>query len=307
MAHCRGAIPTPRHRLAAAYPHQLRAGVPASFGVVPTQLSYWLNNEDGDCVTAEEAFAKAAWSVMQGLPELFVPDTEVQRWASANGFLNGAMVSDVLTAMAKSGFNVNGVNYTDGPAESVDYTNWATLTSALYTGPVKIGVDADDIETAVNQTNDANGWFGAGWSDTDNQDHCVGLCGYGTVAQCYQMLGLPVPAIAAANVNNNAVLMFTWSSIGVVEFSSMVAVTSEAWLRTPTTPQQAPTPTPTPGPTPTPTPGITVPPTAIWFDPVSETWHNGSAWKTVANSVNEQLVIARGVREICVPKGLTQV
>src|SRR5277367_5237295 len=107
MPYARGAIMSPRHVLAAAYPHQIRANVPSSFGVVPPQLSMWLNDTDGDCVTAEEAFAKAAWSVMQGLPELFVPDSEVQTWATAGGFLNGAVLSDVLAAMQTSGFTVD--------------------------------------------------------------------------------------------------------------------------------------------------------------------------------------------------------
>ena len=255
-----------------------------------------------NCVTAEEAFAKAANSVILGLPELFVPDAEVQRWASAGGFLNGAILSDVLTAMTMSGFNVNGVNYTDGPAQSVDYTSWDNLTSALYAGPVKIGVDADDIETAVNTTNGASGWYGTGWADSSNQDHCVSLCGYGTVSECYQMLGLPMPS--NANATAQAVLMYTWKSIGVVEFASMSAVTSEAWLRTPTTPQQV---GPAPSPSPTPTPSTGVPATAVWIDIPSKTWHNGIGYPAVANHVNEQFVVAQGVKKISVPGGLTQV
>src|SRR5580658_6268973 len=103
MRRPRGARMSPAHVLSAARPHQLRANVPASFAAVPSQLSMWLNDTYGDCVTAEEAFAKAAWSVMLGLPELFVPDSEVESWARQNGFLNGAVLSDVMAAMAKSG------------------------------------------------------------------------------------------------------------------------------------------------------------------------------------------------------------
>ena len=311
MARPRGGIPSPRHVLAAAYPHQLTANVPAFFSAIPPQLSMWLNDTDGDCVTAEEAFAKGTWSVMQGLPDLFIPDSEVQSWASAGGFLNGAVLSDVLTAMTQTGFTVDGVQYTDGPAQSVNYPNWDVVTSALATGPVKIGVDADDIEAAVNTTNGASGWYGTGWSDIQNQDHCVGLCGYGTVAQCYQMLIATFPSVVMpsdVNASANAVLMFTWKSIGVVEFPSMVGVTGEAWLRTPTTPQQAgPTPTPV-NPTPTPTPGtITVPSTAIWVDFASKTWGSGSGWPIGQNNINDQFVVAGGVKKIEVPKGLAKV
>ena len=50
----RGAIPTPRHRLAAAHPHvPTRAALPAQVAYVPAKLSMWGNNQYGDCVTAE--------------------------------------------------------------------------------------------------------------------------------------------------------------------------------------------------------------------------------------------------------------
>ena len=45
----------------------------------------WGNAIDGDCVTAEEAFAKAC-----AQPEIFIPDAEAVAWATAGGFLNGA-------------------------------------------------------------------------------------------------------------------------------------------------------------------------------------------------------------------------
>lgn len=306
----RGAIMSPPHRIMMARPHQLRANVPSSFGIVPKQLSMWLNDTYGDCVTAEEAFAKAAWSTMVGLPELFVPDAEVQRWASAGGFLNGAVLDEVLDAMAKSGFNVNGVNYTDGGKESVDYTNWATLTSALSTGPVKIGVDADDIESAVNTTNGASGWFGSGWNDGSNQDHCVSLCGYGTVTECYGFLNLPVPSAATSSANAQAVLLYTWKSIGVVLYPSLAAVMSEAWVRTPTTPQQvaptpSPTPVPVPGPTPMPTPDV--PADAIWYSPSLHEIHDGSSWKHNVNNINQTVSIHTAQKQVDIPKGMKQV
>jgi hypothetical protein len=305
----RGAYPSPWHVIAAAKPHQLRANVPASFGIVPSQLSMWLNDVDGDCVTAEEAFAKAVWSLMCGLPELFIPDSVVQSWASSNGFLNGADLPSVMAAMAKSGFVVNGTDYTDGPPESVDYTNWATLTSAISSGPVKIGVDADDIEEAVNTTNGASGWFGTGWTDTANQDHCTSLSGYGTVAQCYGFLGLPIPAAAQSSSSQNAVLLYTWKSIGVVLYPSLLGVTSEAWLRTPTTPQQVPTPgpSPTPGPTPTPVPGPTptpvpaVPATAVWIDKPSKTYFLPTGWTQKTNNLGPEFEVHPGLQELDVP------
>ena len=57
----RGAIPTPRHELAAASPHKPDASVvvPAAFLMWPTKTAMWGNDIFGDCVTVEEAFAKA--------------------------------------------------------------------------------------------------------------------------------------------------------------------------------------------------------------------------------------------------------
>jgi hypothetical protein len=64
----RGAIATPRNLLAAAMPYMpggLEAAAvappaaPANFIRAPKRLSMWGNYDNGDCVTAEEAFAKA--------------------------------------------------------------------------------------------------------------------------------------------------------------------------------------------------------------------------------------------------------
>ena len=84
----RGAIPTPRNVLATAvrYSRPVEApATPPNFIVIPKQISFWGNYNDGDCVTAEEAFAKACNN-----PEKFISDTEVIAWATAHGVLNGA-------------------------------------------------------------------------------------------------------------------------------------------------------------------------------------------------------------------------
>lgn len=48
------------------------------------------------------------------------------------------------------------MRYNDGPHFSVDWTNAATLQDAIYKGPVKIGVSADQLETVVGSN---SGWF----------------------------------------------------------------------------------------------------------------------------------------------------
>ena len=250
----RGAKPTPRHKLCGATPHKIAAAPPAQFSVVPKQLSYWLNDSRPDCVTAEEAFAKAAFSVMAGLPELFIPDAEVGAWATSHGFLNGANLTDVMDAMAQKGFLVAGVLYGDGPYQSVDWTNPTALQSAICQGPVKIGVASAQFESIAG-VGEGNGWFMTGLSkqDPSAEDHCVALCGYGPMSYLFGLFNKPVPS--GADPSALGYLLFTWSGIGVIDPQSLDNVTFEAWVRTPTTPGQAPAPGPSPAPAPAPTPG----------------------------------------------------
>src|SRR5208282_2416572 len=84
--------------------------------------------------------------------------------------------------------------------------------------------------------------------------------GYGTAAQCSVILATPIPSGLAPSTQ--CIIVGTWGTQGIAEFKSLVGITSEAWLRNPTTipapvPTPVPTPTPvppTPTPTPTPTP-----------------------------------------------------
>jgi hypothetical protein len=55
----RGATPSPRSHLAAATPYVAVPAAPPNFIRKPQQISFWGNYDHGDCVTAEEAFAKA--------------------------------------------------------------------------------------------------------------------------------------------------------------------------------------------------------------------------------------------------------
>jgi hypothetical protein len=265
--HPRGARPSPRHK-AFAVPRHQAGPIPATFGVIPTQISMWGNDRFGDCVSAEEAFAKDCYATMAGGPPVFIPEQTVVTWARQHGFLNGADLTSVMDAMARSGMTSGSITYSDGPYQAVNWTDDATLSSAIYTGPVKIAVAADQLENVPNIGN-ANGWVATGFKPDNNTDHCVSLCGFGTTSALCTMLGVQVPS--GADPSSRAYLLFTWNSIGVIDQPSMVAITSEAWLRTPTTPQgpqpkplpsPAPTPSPSPAPAPAPTPApatITVP------------------------------------------------
>jgi hypothetical protein len=245
MAFARGLIPTPRHKLLAAIPFRMLKAPLPNFAVVPKQLGFWGNQQYGDCVTAEEAYAKAVWSVMCGLPELFIPESEAIRWASANGFLNGANLTDVMDAMAKSGFNVNGINYTDGHYNGVDYSNEAVLQAAIEVGPVKLGIDANALPSGAGN---GSGWYAITQGNFGNEDHCTGLSGHGTAVFLYQALydaGLissPTPPAELAGLSGY--LFFTWDSIGFVTHQWLMGTCAEAWVRNPTTPGQSPNPIP---------------------------------------------------------------
>lgn len=264
----RGAIPTPRHRLAAATPHRIIGETPSQWIIVPQKLSMWYNDRYGDCVTAEEAFAKACSGIL-------ISDAEVKRWAQAHGVLNGAMLDQVVDWMIAKGFGQDGNQYNDGSRVAVDYTNAASLQNAISRGPVKIGVAAGQLENSVGSR---NGWFATGYRHDQRIDHCVALCGYGPMSWLAQQLGVAVPS--RVDGNNLGYALFTWSTIGIIDEASMLAITGEAWLRVPTnitvgsnppTPDPVYTPTiPTPTPVP-PSPGPTPVPGLDWTKVATDT------------------------------------
>ena len=231
----RGAIPSPRYELAAAMPHipDPTVSVPAAFLMWPIQMSSWNNFIYADDVTAEEAFAKAC-----AAPQIFIPQATVVAWAQAHGYLNGVNPAALMTTMQTQGFPLNNKTYNDGPYSSVNWTNAATLQSALYShGPVKLVVGANDFQTNANGhvTPGTSGWAMYGYPKGIMADACVSLCGYGPLAQLEALFkqhgvtvnqpkGMPTGLCYA---------MFNWDSIGIIDEQSMLNMTYEAWLRNP--------------------------------------------------------------------------
>jgi hypothetical protein len=220
----------------------------------PAQLSYWGNDTYGDCVTAEEMAAKYVYPIFfssTGTP-VDISTAAAESWAKQNGYLNGADLTTVMDSMASPGIAWNGVTYTDGPYTSVDYTQWPVLTAAIAQGPVKLGMAAGQLQGVVE---DSNGWVLAGARQDNNEDHCIGAWGYGTVTQLCLALGVTVPS--GVSGTDNAILIFTWDTVGMIDYTdgSFANIVGEAWLRSPTTPQTPP-PSPTPTPVPVPT-GLT--------------------------------------------------
>src|SRR5262249_22235284 len=120
MPICKGAIPTPAHKLAAAHPHVASNAVPDAYAIVPPRLSVWGNTTYGCCVTSEEMVAKAAYSLMAGgEEELFIDEQTAIEWAASHNYLNGAILTDVMDMMARVGIASGGLIYTDGPYQAV--------------------------------------------------------------------------------------------------------------------------------------------------------------------------------------------
>jgi hypothetical protein len=233
----RGAIPSPRHELAAAMPHipDPRVVAPPSFLMWPAQMSSWNNYTYGDCVSAEEAFAKAT-----AAPQTFLSDATVVAWASEHGYLNGATLTAVMSSMQSDGFPLNGLKYDDGPYNSVNWTSPVILQSAIANlGPVKIGVGADQFQSNPHGsvTPGESGWAMYGYPANLNEDHCVSLCGYGSLAD---LVALFKQHNVTVNVPDGmptgpCYAVFSWNSIGIIDQQSMLNMTYEAWVRTPAT------------------------------------------------------------------------
>lgn len=234
----RGARPSPPHKLLAAQPF-LGIVAPAQFAIVPKQLNMWGNSQYGDCVSAEEAFAKACHT-----PEIFIDEQTVIDWARKNGFLNGADLKEVCDAMEKHGFQVGNQLYNDGSAQGVDYSNESVLQAAIAQGNVKIAIDASALPSGAGNQ---QGWYKFGGGSFRNTDHCTSLSGYGTAGYLFGQLGVPVPSGVDPN-KPNCYLHFTWSTIGVVDHDWLMGTCTEAWVRSPTTVGVPPLPDPKPDP-----------------------------------------------------------
>jgi hypothetical protein len=214
--------------LAAANPFTSNIRAPQAFITIPESISWWGNNGYGDCVTAEEAFAKACNN-----PEIFIPEPDVIAWAERHNVINGATLIQVLGTMQNDGFSQAGVVYNDGPYYSLNWTDPLILQNAISNGPVKIGVASTELETAWRTTGGNSGWFGIGFGRDNAEDHCISICGYGTLSWLAQTLKVQVPA--GVNGAQPGYAVFTWNSIGILDTPSLLAITHEAWLRQPTT------------------------------------------------------------------------
>ncbi len=248
-----GARRTPPHKVAEAIStgkagvhHATRELLPATVAMVPPKLSYLGNNQYGCCVTSESCAAIEAESVHVGLPEIIITDQVCIAWAQSHGWLNGANLLEVIQDMQRDGVkDSTGKLWKAGKPSTVDYTNEETLRSAINTGPVSIAIGSGDLPSGAGNE---SGWYALTSRGTQN-DHCVGLWGYGKAEDLFKALGLPCPAACAGKTGY---LLYTWSTIGFVTHAWIVGTVEEAWVRNPTVVGLSPPTPPTPPDPPTP-------------------------------------------------------
>lgn len=222
----RGAIPSLPGVTNALPRHVATVSSPLNYIRIPNQMSIWGNDKYGDCVTAEEAFAKACVN-----PEIFIPESIVVAWATSNNVLNGATCPTVLDLMQENeqGILFSGTYYFDGSYSWVDWQDAPTLQSAIYHGPVKLLLAADQIEAVYRENKGVSGWLATNFATESNYDHCVSLCGYGSLAWLANQLNVTLPPNIKGEAPGYA--MFTWNSIGIIDVPSLLAVNHEAYLR----------------------------------------------------------------------------
>lgn len=260
-----GARPTPRYKIAAALTAgrlRLHAPLRAPRGQaawLPKQMSMWLNDQDGDCVSAEAAANIAGYSatVLGQGGEIFIPDSSVLAFCDRFGVLNGADLLSVCQDMESTGMlGPDGATYwKEGVPAAVDLSHELALQTALDGGQVKLGIMSSALP---NGAGNQNGWTAFAPGLQGQEDHCVGCSAYGPAewmeALWQSMYGVKVDLTGAPPTLYG---VYTWKTQGLVSYSWITAAAAEAYSRTPPVlnlPQPGPAPTPGPGPTPPPTP-----------------------------------------------------
>lgn len=240
-----GAKPTPFAKIAESIKlgksgiHKA-VGAPPQVIVIPKRLSYWGNNQYGVCVTSESVFSLADYSTYLGLEQIFVTDAATIEWARRHGWLNGAWLLEVIEAMQAEGIKCEkGILRKSGKPSIVNYSDEESLKSAIAQGPVSIAIGASSLPSGAGNK---SGWYSFGGRQNNSADHCVSLHGYGPTSELFKALGVAPPSNAPAN----GYLLFTWSTVGVVDHAWLMSTCVEAWVRNPTVLDLGPPPPPPP-------------------------------------------------------------
>jgi len=225
-----GDFPSPNQELAAAPPYEPGGSAPESFLAWPGGTTSWSNEKAVPSAWAEEAFAKAC-----AQPRVSLPASVVLGAARECGSSNFAEF------LQTQGFSMDGVTYLNGPFYSVDWTNTAALHGAIaHVGPVKIGIASADLTSGPQHgqvTPATSGWTVCGLPTDPHEDRFASLCGYGSLAalvELFQQQGVKTE-VTPAMPAELCYAVFAWDSIGIIDSQSLLNITGEAWVRSPTT------------------------------------------------------------------------
>jgi hypothetical protein len=225
----KGEFPSPNQDLAGAQRYRGAGSIPESFIAWPTKIDFWGNVTAGNSIWAEEAFAKACVE-----PKVFIP-TEVVLSASRE-----CGSSNFAAFMQSHGFRMGDKAFLDGPFRLINWTNAIALNGAIANiGPVKIGVALGGLSSGPHGevTPGASGWAIYGLPQSEPGVHCASLCGYGPLAalkDLFERQGVDV-SLPPGAPTGLCYAMFTRGSIGIIDRQSLVNITGEAWVRSPTT------------------------------------------------------------------------
>jgi hypothetical protein len=130
--------------------------------------------------------------------------------------------------------------YLDGPFRLIDWMNAADLNEAIANiGPVKIGVASEGLSSIQHDgvTPGTSGWAVYGLPQSQPGDQCASLFGYAPLAALvalFQQRGVDAKP-PSGMPQGLSYAMFIRGSIGIIDARSLMNITGEAWVRSPTT------------------------------------------------------------------------
>jgi hypothetical protein len=203
------------------------AAPPAASFIAGSQQPFYWGNADADRIAAAEAFAKACQN-----PELFIAAATVLDWRSANGWLNGASITEALDLMLTKTTLETEPRCHAGAQQHVDWTDTAKLRQAIRQAPVKIGIDADQFENLwfahhPKLFGPGDDWPLNGFIRSAAANRPVSLCGFGSIAWLASQLGVCLPG--GVDGSQPGYALFTWSTVGIIDAPSLRNITRAAY------------------------------------------------------------------------------
>ena len=263
-------------RVAQTTPYRLirRAGlgaIPATYFAFCAVLSYWLNQQDGDCVTAEQCYNIDLASTIASGQGYVVSDNDVLSFARQYGLLNGADLAQVDSIMQTNGLPTSdGKLFKVGATAAVDWTNYEEVCAATIEakGSLQMAIAAGQLESAADDSKVFN--YAFNFRADGNADHCTGLgAGYGIAQKCLDALNAFYASLLAKNgkiitcrletgssgdkvwraqtltsfspqslpsgvdPNTPSFVMFSWNRLWIISAQSVTAITDEMYIRQP--------------------------------------------------------------------------